>query len=549
MFFFPSASDFAPSSTEKTPAAFVFVCLTVVLIILVSLPALVSPAEDAAILFQYSNNLAHHGAIAYNLTDGPAEGATDFLWMLSIASFSKLGMPEYLSANLLSFMAAAATLLLVPKLIEFQNRWATPVLAAGLLISPSLAAAAAGFSNLVFGLALLLTAIFAVRRGAVAFYAIALLTCLIRPDGCIPVAVACLYRWAILLRDPDTTFYARPSRELVPLFCAAVIGIAYFVWRWHYFGELFPLPFLVKSACADPKFGVCLEFTRGHLRYILFTSAAYVAFLYFAPRQLRPVGTSIFAVMCLSLLVFYSFVRLEQNIADRFFYPVYLGGLMLTALALPAGRWGLRQSVVVLAMLALMPGLRGMPRIWQDTIGDQWAHNGEPIAVGLRSIQPQGKLGTTEAGILSYLSDWPTVDVWGLNTARYARHLPTPDDIAQEKFDLLVVHAGPLGYGSYLHIGEYCSQAARKERSWEAMVENIFIAMCKLTPNEYEILLVPRLIPQKARNRGTEETRFDVAFLNRSYPGFRQVEQLLRTHGSIDLETFRSNRMIAAKAH
>src|SRR3954465_721977 len=104
MFLSPSASFLSSSSEEKIPATFVFICLILVAIILVSLPALVSPAEDAAILFQYSSNLAHHGVIAYNLADGPAEGATDFLWMLAIASLSKFGAPEYFSANLLSLM-------------------------------------------------------------------------------------------------------------------------------------------------------------------------------------------------------------------------------------------------------------------------------------------------------------------------------------------------------------------------------------------------------------------------------------------------------------
>ena len=38
------------------------------------------PAEDAAILYIYSENLANHGTISFSLDSPPAEGATDFLW-------------------------------------------------------------------------------------------------------------------------------------------------------------------------------------------------------------------------------------------------------------------------------------------------------------------------------------------------------------------------------------------------------------------------------------------------------------------------------------
>ena len=40
------------------------------------------PAEDASILFRYSENLIDTGVISYNANGSPTEGATDFLWMI-----------------------------------------------------------------------------------------------------------------------------------------------------------------------------------------------------------------------------------------------------------------------------------------------------------------------------------------------------------------------------------------------------------------------------------------------------------------------------------
>src|SRR4051812_22807107 len=75
-------------------------------------PRWIEPAEDAAIMFQIVSNFVGSGVIAYNLADGPAEGATDFLWMLSLAGLARLGLQEFLAANLLSALALPATVAL-----------------------------------------------------------------------------------------------------------------------------------------------------------------------------------------------------------------------------------------------------------------------------------------------------------------------------------------------------------------------------------------------------------------------------------------------------
>src|SRR5260370_785727 len=72
------------------------------------------PAEDAVILFQYSRNLAEHGAITF-LSGGPhVEGATDFAWMVLVAAVTKCGLTPFwfcAAANVLSLLGLALLLL------------------------------------------------------------------------------------------------------------------------------------------------------------------------------------------------------------------------------------------------------------------------------------------------------------------------------------------------------------------------------------------------------------------------------------------------------
>src|SRR3954470_1264410 len=122
-------------------------------------PRWIEPAEDAAIMFQIVANFVRSGVIAYNLADGPAEGATDFLWMLSLAGLVRLGLPEFLAANLLSALALLATVALVARLAGPRHSLALPVFVAGLAVAPMLPAAMVGFSNLFFGAFLLAAAV------------------------------------------------------------------------------------------------------------------------------------------------------------------------------------------------------------------------------------------------------------------------------------------------------------------------------------------------------------------------------------------------------
>ena len=70
------------------------------------------PAEDASILFRYSENLAQTGQISYNFQGEKAEGATDFLWMILIAGGVKLGLSSYALSLALSFMGLLLSLFL-----------------------------------------------------------------------------------------------------------------------------------------------------------------------------------------------------------------------------------------------------------------------------------------------------------------------------------------------------------------------------------------------------------------------------------------------------
>ena len=53
----------------------------------------IPPFEDAAMLMRYADHLAHGYGIVWNIGGHPVDGATDFLFMVSVAALMKIGVP------------------------------------------------------------------------------------------------------------------------------------------------------------------------------------------------------------------------------------------------------------------------------------------------------------------------------------------------------------------------------------------------------------------------------------------------------------------------
>ncbi|MGH7328615.1 MAG: hypothetical protein ACREJX_09730, partial [Polyangiaceae bacterium] len=149
------------------------------------------PHEDAFILFKYANNLAcGHGIVFY--AGGPhAEGATDFLWMLSLACARFLTIDVAIAAaalNAVGFFLAARIFLSRRPRREARARvvrWLGAILLFG---SPAAVAGSRGFSAMLYSaLALvLLQRVLAAspkKTRDVPLYAVVL--GLLRPDGVI----------------------------------------------------------------------------------------------------------------------------------------------------------------------------------------------------------------------------------------------------------------------------------------------------------------------------------------------------------------------------
>lgn len=199
-------------------------------------------SDDGFISFRYAENLARGHGLVFNPGER-VEGYTNFLWTVVIAAGIKLGLDAGQFALVFGMVCFAAALIVSQRLVLRLEppgaKAAIPI--AGILLGLNYTFASFATSGLETMFAALLT-IWAVERAtakspmAAGFLGIAAV--MSHPDHAVLyVALA-----ACLLLDPEQRKTA--WRYAVPF---VAVYLPYFVWRWAYYGDLFPNTYYAKS--------------------------------------------------------------------------------------------------------------------------------------------------------------------------------------------------------------------------------------------------------------------------------------------------------------
>lgn len=462
------------------------------------------PAEDAVILYDYSKNLARSGVITYSTNTTPIEGATDFLWMLLISLGSFCGLDEFISAQILSFLGVSGLFYLL-----YQAGLPLALFALSFVLTPYLYATLFGFSALFFVFFYVLALYFA-KTAHRYFYWSLLILSLLRPDGVIWATGLLAYR-----------FFNEGRIELKALFgCFVLPFLCYWCGRAFYFGEFWPLPFLVKGFHHDePWF-----FYRYSLICIMLVVQPIFFSMFFFPdkKKLLKDGCFLFIAPCL----FYGMMRLEQNVGNRMLAPMFWGWLFYLACEI-GPRKNMRSWLAVLFFILCSVGYSSL--ITQHTLLSllkSQRMNVYTLSKKLDTI-PAGRMLVSEAGRLAYYTHWRVEDSWGLNTPFYAHHFLNYEDLKREHYDLIVTHCDL----TLLRDPHFYTRFTQK--TWGNQSK---ILLSYLRQENYEIYLVPYDWPQvspRKKNHSQTCVRYDVYGVSNSFPYHEALRQLLKERGGL----------------
>jgi hypothetical protein len=220
--------------------------------------------DDAYISFRYARNLTEGHGLVFNPGER-VEGYTNFLWVIIIALGMRLGADPVGLAKALCFISAllsmAAVYYYAGKLYS-RRGWGRVFPAALIAVSPPVAVwALGGLETTVFAFlvtAAVLTHVAARERGTVPLVGSALvgLAALARPEGMVFAAIL----FGDMLLKPR-----RKRHILIWLVPLAVIYTPYFVWRYGYYGWLFPNTFYAKTGGGPDQILRGLAYTRDFL--------------------------------------------------------------------------------------------------------------------------------------------------------------------------------------------------------------------------------------------------------------------------------------------
>ncbi len=422
------------------------------------------PYEDAAMLMRYADHLAHGYGIVWNIGEHPVDGATDFLFMAAAAALIKMGMAVGRAVRAIGFVSHLATVLLVywvNRRVWGAGRLLSFVTSLYLAVGTGLSYVAAFFGTPFFALFATVTWAFALmlmQRDdapgwmAWAFALSGLITGLIRPEG---VILAGLMLIAIVVVKGW-----RASWKIIAIFGGvfAVLGGAYFLWHWNYFGYPLPNPFYKKGA--GLLHGDSFWESLGNL--VRFAGPFAVAFvLGLRSRRTRRL-TIAFLIPLVVFAAAFVLVSNETNFGGRFQYalwPLVLISWYPLVRELPqelgwswhwpkttAARvaWAAAGLLTVYALARYSFSQNCSLTIAQQSCDVAYEADGRyDVAKMLADYQGKGYvIATSEAGLVPLYSNWTAVDTWGLNDEWIAHHGEiTAQYLDERKPDLIVFHA------------------------------------------------------------------------------------------------------------
>jgi hypothetical protein len=375
--------------------------------------------EDAYILFTYSSNLAAGHGIVWDWAHGPAEGATDFLWMVLLAGLERLGLDVGAAAGLLNATGLALSYCAISRLARLKDAWQHGLLAAALLVSHLTAGALGGFSvDFYCGVFAVACCLAVLRRYPLLAFALLILG-LVRPDG---VILAAGILGATAVRDWNGV-----RRSGWYFVAAGALAAGYFLWRWWYFGLFLPLPLMVKGHTLSLLLGL-------HWNVLPLVPLAGVLAL--SLWQRREVGTTapIIAAGPVLLFVSLTFANQLQDLSFRFQAPMTVAVL---ALGFCAGRN--RTGWLALALLpSLAFGVSAIDKEVQHLVQPDYVNYFPQMLDPL--LGRDGRVAMTEAGRFGFRLDADKLDMVGLNSKAIAAHGDRVQALEAFKPDLVFLH-------------------------------------------------------------------------------------------------------------
>jgi hypothetical protein len=387
--------------------------------------------DDAFISYRYVKNFINGHGLVFNPGER-VEGYTNFLWIIILSIFARLGLDMIIVSKILGVAAGAGTLFLIYQisLNIFRNKdWSQgtkfvffPLFAPLLLASNSAFAywSISGLETAFFVMTVLLSVYFYFTNERLMIISSALST-FVRPEGVLVFGILIIHKF----------FFKKDKLKncLFSILGFILLLLPYLIFKIFYYGNLLPNPFYAKT-------GFSIEYVKTGLAYFWLFLKHYGLWgvLYLIPipfyKDLEVKGK-------LALLMVYIYTLYIIIIGGdvlrvhRFFLPVLpflylLFSFALIKLSLMLRKGFMNRAIPVFLVIAFCVLTFFVPRNWIMSVRS--AEIGlcvkmSKYAKGLtQSFGTDFTLAMSTIGAISYLTDAKVIDMLGLTDPYIAKH-------------------------------------------------------------------------------------------------------------------------------
>jgi hypothetical protein len=376
--------------------------------------------DDAFISYRYVKNFINGHGLVFNPGER-VEGYTNFLWIIILSIFARLGLDMIIVSKILGVSAGAATLFLSYQIsLNFFRKkdWFFPLFVPLLLACNSAFAywSISGLETAFFVMTVLLSVYFYLTNERLMIISSALST-LVRPEGVLVFGILIIHKF----------FFKKDKLKncLFSILGFILLLLPYLIFKIFYYGNLLPNPFYAKT-------GFSLEYVKTGLAYFWLFLKHYGLWgaLYLIPipfyKDLEVKGK--LALLMVYIYTLYIIIIGGDVLkAHRFFLPVLPFLYLLFSFALMKLSLMLKNRVIPIFVVIAFSFLTFfLPRNWIMSVRS--AEIGLCAKMSRYAERLRQSFGTdftlamSTIGAISYLTDAKVIDMLGLTDPYIAKH-------------------------------------------------------------------------------------------------------------------------------
>jgi hypothetical protein len=329
-------------------------------------------------------------------------------------------------------------------------------------------------------------------------YALFLLLPLTRPEGIVFACAGVLLFWRARGQAP---------KRIAWFALAVLLGVLYFLARWHCFHHLFPDPFYAKVG-----FGTWRGLLRALASNLINSDGYFFILLLLFLLARRPVTRIFAACSFLVLLLLFAPNAMPMNFADRFYLQLTFPIFFLFLIAEDVVSVSRIAAIVAgISLLLILPA----NLIYGATNFLITRRSHVDLGQRLAPFAQDHVLLTGAAGAIPYYSGWVTYDFLGLATNRFIAPAITLPQLQHIHPDVILIFANSPGPEA----------AEESERAGSMAVNPLVLAYMRQT-NDYQYAGAARA-----------DGFYLVSFLRRDTPQHDQILAALQQNTAVSAST------------